>query len=98
MDKEGREAKRVKYCERLRTSVTVEQKQLIEYWADRDDRTLSQFLRIAAMKYINTLKSQEAIPEMLEYMKQASMELGDAVDALPPSERSHPIVPQVSHD
>ena len=88
MDKAGRKAKRESFTQSIRTRVTDEQKELIEFWAEKDDRTVSQFLRISAMKYINVLKSQEAMPELLEFMKKASMDLGDVEHPQPPRGRS----------
>ena len=87
MDKEQRKAKRETFDQSLRTRVTSAEKDLIEIWADKEARTVSQFLRVAALKYIGALRQQEALPEILEYMRKGGLELGDALKELPLRDR-----------
>ena len=85
MNKEERKAKREQFTESIRTRVTPDQKELIEFWAGKDSRTVSQFVRVATLRYVNQLKTQEVGPELLEFMKMASMDVGDALEQKKPS-------------
>ena len=72
-----------RFTESVRTRFTPDEKLLIERWAEHDSRTLSQFLRVAALSYMKQLKAREALPELLDYMRKANMEVGDAVEISP---------------
>ena len=82
--REERKERRERFTELVRMRVTPEEKELIEVWAEKDSRTLSQFARVSTLHYIKALQSREALPELLQFIKDAQGELGDAEIKPPP--------------